>query len=433
MRWGFDIMHRALLASTATDKATVRQHAEALKSHLNAWATFGTNLGDIKDQNNYGNLPLELTWFMGNVARSGSILAALSADPDSGATGIWSSAEHARFATWSRALRDKYITFSVFPAGLSNRKASQIETIARIAELEPDPTKRRAEVATAFNHFKALLENAMQDSGFIPEDSCRDKYHDQFFLASATQSRELFAAYGMTLAKDSKAANRLINAVTYAAKRNMNNLKPAECSTIGDPNPNYGIPYWILAPRLYADFGLSRPAEVGTMIQKQYYDRVGYALVMQWGFNGIALSYGLAGNVAEKRQKSVSPTPTPTPTTTSTPTPAPTTTSTPTPAPGCSLSGAVDLGERSVRQTVQANACLKITKYPSWWTTQDLTLQSGGVGSLPLSFTWQNCSGVGGSASFTGTWQNVALKSVSSSCPTLITLKGTGSFEITWF
>ncbi len=307
MRWGHELLNRALLAATSDDPDEVREYALVLRASLTAWVSSGTWFGDLQDGANYGNLPLEMTWFLGNAARAASLLEALSAEPGSGATGIWTAADHAAFRVWAGELANRYVTFAVFSAGLSNRKASQIETLARVAELDLDAARRDAALAALFGSYQQLLTAAIRDDGFIPEDSCRDKYHDQFFLASALQTRELLAAHGLRLTaqQHAPAVNRLLAAVKYTAGRNLDASKPVECATIGDANPNHDIPFWALAPRLYQSFGRTLPAAVSTMITRQYTGRVGYDLVMQWGYNALALAYGLTGDVHARRRKGI--------------------------------------------------------------------------------------------------------------------------------
>jgi hypothetical protein len=306
MRWAGDALHRGLLAATSDDPAVVRGHAVALRQLLLAWVDHGTWFGDHTDSARYGNLTLELTWFLGDVARAAGILDALAAEPGSGATGVWSAADHARFLAWANALVDRYVDFDVFASGLSNRRASQIETLLRVAELEPDATRRRAALLALHGRLRALLEQAVRADGVIPEDTCRDKYHEQFFLASALQARELLLAHGLPLdaQRDATAVARLLAATSASATRNMSAGKPAACASMDDAAPNHGIPLWALAPGLFAAYGRALPADVATMLARQY-ARGGFGLVIQWGYNATSLAYGLGGNVRATRLRGV--------------------------------------------------------------------------------------------------------------------------------
>jgi len=85
---------------------------------------------------------------------------------------------------------------------------------------------------------------------------------------------------------------------------------------------------------------------------------------------------------------------------------------------------------------VKNNACLEVTKYPSWGQYMHsiiIQAQANGVG-WPIPLTYTNCANIG-SGSLTGPWQQVSSRPVSASCPTLIKLggNGAGSVSLTWW
>lgn len=95
----------------------------------------------------------------------------------------------------------------------------------------------------------------------------------------------------------------------------------------------------------------------------------------------------------------------------------------------CSEATAIDLGVANSVRTVPSDACLKVTQYPGSWV-HAVELQSQSGSGYPIPFSWSNCS-AGGEGSFNGNWVQKSLRTVSSSCTTLIQLEGSGTSSIT--
>jgi len=100
----------------------------------------------------------------------------------------------------------------------------------------------------------------------------------------------------------------------------------------------------------------------------------------------------------------------------------------------CSESSAIDLGSVNTVSQVAADACLKVSDYPGSWATVVQLQSQDNADGYPLPFTWSNCV-ASGSGSFEGDWHQQALGSISTECPTLIHLQGTGSdsFSLSWW
>jgi hypothetical protein len=100
------------------------------------------------------------------------------------------------------------------------------------------------------------------------------------------------------------------------------------------------------------------------------------------------------------------------------------------------VSPSVDFDKEHTVVNVTNNACLRVTKYPSWGSYMHSLViqpQATGVG-FPIPFTYTNC-GSNGSGSLPGPWLQGTTKPVSASCPTLIRLggNGSGSVALTWW
>ena len=295
MQWGQDAMTEALLMRTASSVDQTQSHSARLKAILNFWSNAGTNFGDSSDTANYGNSSLELTWMLGNLVRAAVILRADSQNTRSAAFGSFSDAEAAAFRTWAQAIAKIYIDFGVFSTGQTNRKASQIYTLMRVAEL--DGTASQTSLTSLFAALQDLIRTAIDAQGTIPADSVRDKYHPQFFLAAALQALAVAERHGLKLdpanSTDAVALNRLAAAIEYAAATNRNDLPPPEYPKIGDPVQNHEIPFWFLAANFLTSRGLSKSANVDFMVSKNY-EKVGnFSFVMDWGFSAIATYYGI--------------------------------------------------------------------------------------------------------------------------------------------
>lgn len=294
MQWSQDVLTVALRAATAANDADTLQAANELVARLAGWVDYGTDFGDPKDVAHYGNASLELTWFMGNLARAGDILGRLS-DGNGVAAGLWSDADRRAFTTWAHAMETRYFAFDVFAAGLSNRKASQLETMMRIAAL--DGAGGQARLASLFAGLEQLVVNAIHERGDIPEDTPRDKYHPQFFLASTLQALELGRRHGLRLGPGDgtgqTAIARLTAALRYCADENGNDQPPPGYTSIGNAHANHDIPSWILAWSFFADYGVASPPAVDLMVAKNYEKPARIGLVMDWGFGAIAHTFGL--------------------------------------------------------------------------------------------------------------------------------------------
>jgi hypothetical protein len=97
---------------------------------------------------------------------------------------------------------------------------------------------------------------------------------------------------------------------------------------------------------------------------------------------------------------------------------------------------AVDLGTEHTISSVQNNACLQVTLYPSWGqnlNTIILQPQATGTG-FPIPFTSTSCKG-NGSGSLPAPWQQGTVTPVNGTCKTLIKLGGNGAgpVSLTWW
>ena len=98
----------------------------------------------------------------------------------------------------------------------------------------------------------------------------------------------------------------------------------------------------------------------------------------------------------------------------------------------CDQGAATPLAAMSSNTPVKSDACLAIQIPADQTWIKKVTLQPEGA-TYPLPFTWSNC-GTNSNASFTANYGNVVLESVSSLCPILIKLGGSGAqFNVQWW
>jgi hypothetical protein len=98
----------------------------------------------------------------------------------------------------------------------------------------------------------------------------------------------------------------------------------------------------------------------------------------------------------------------------------------------CDQAAATPLAAMSSNIAVKSDACLSIQIPADQTWIKKVTLQPEGA-NYPLSFTWSNC-GTNSNAAFTANYGNVVLDSVTSQCPILIKLGGSGtSFNVQWW
>lgn len=293
--WGHDVLIKAFRAAIESNPERRRYLAQGVRHAMMIWCDYGTYFGDF-NQNpyDYGNVNLELVWFLGNLVRAARIIAEMSDKPNSGIYGLLSHKDKNRFLAWLRVMEAKYTSPWIFPSGKSNRKASQLELQLRSAALRKDYKEIRLLVTQTIPRF---INMSIDDRGIIFEDTPRDKYHPQFFLASTLQSLEIGKKYGIYL--DGKnpeqrlAIQRLGSALSYAAFTNMDSLPPKGFEGMKDSRPNYQIPFWFLAPRFYKDYGLPVPAHVLKMVGYNYVDPSHFDFTLMWGFNAVATARGL--------------------------------------------------------------------------------------------------------------------------------------------
>jgi len=285
MKWGHDIMAQAFLLKEMNATQQVAT-ARDLKNRLLRFVNHGDNFGDRLDAVNYGNLSLELIWFMGNVARAAQILSDFG--PTLGSQNPWTSQDHQALVGWSSRMASKYFELGVYPAGLSNRKASQIETLMRIDALKGD----QASLRNRMSSLESLILNAIDARGIVPEDSPRDKYHPQFFLASALQALEFGKQKGLPRL-NAAAVAKLLAAIEYSAHSNINPVAPVEFPKVQNTPANFEIPFWYLVPIFHSDYGKTLSASMKTMIQENYKNSTRFDFTMNWGFNAYAVKHQL--------------------------------------------------------------------------------------------------------------------------------------------
>ncbi len=281
MKWGHDAIAQAFLLKDMSGDQQLNS-ARDLRNRLLRFAHFGEDFGDRLDNANYGNLSLELIWFMGNLVRSAQILS------DMGPQTPWTSQDRDVFVGWASRMASKYFELGVFPAGLSNRKASQIETLMRIDALKGDQTSLK----NRMSGLETLILNAIDARGIVPEDSPRDKYHPQFFLAATLQALELGKQKSLPGISPA-AAQKLVTAIQYSAVSNTNPTAPAEFPKVQSTPPNFEIPFWYLVPVFYADYGKTPSTAVKTMLQENYKNPSRFDFTMNWGFNAYAVKHRL--------------------------------------------------------------------------------------------------------------------------------------------
>jgi hypothetical protein len=295
MGWSHDALALAYLTATTSDPAAAEGFASSLKTTLGRWVSYGVKFGDPKNVTDYGNAPLEVTWLMGNLVRAAHALDARSAAGRAAPSSAVSPQERASFMKWAHAVQSAYIDFPVFAAGNSNRKASQVETMMRIAEMDGATGEPR--VAALFGSLRDLLAAGITDRGDIPEDSGRDKYHPQFFLASTLQTLDIARRHGLALEAaapaDQTAIAHLVAALRYAADTNESDAPPAEYPQITDPVANHDIPLWLGARAFLDDQSAPVPASVERMTSLGYDRPERFGFVIQWGFGAVARAQGL--------------------------------------------------------------------------------------------------------------------------------------------
>jgi hypothetical protein len=285
MKWGHDAIAQAFLLKESSGSQQ-QNIARDLRNRLLRFANFGESFGNRLDDTNYGNLSLELIWFMGNMVRAAQILSDMS--PNLGNQSSWTSQDREVFAAWASRMASQYFELGIYPAGLSNRKASQIEVLMRIAVLKGDQESLRAHR----NALETLILNAVDARGIVPEDSPRDKYHPQFFLAAVLQALELGKQRGLPRLGPA-AAQKLATAIQYSAVTNTNASAPAEFPKVQSTPPNFEIPFWYLVPIFHSDYGKGLSVQVKQMVQENYKNANRFDFTMNWGFNAYAVKHRL--------------------------------------------------------------------------------------------------------------------------------------------
>lgn len=285
MKWGQDAIAQAFLLKELTGSQQLNT-ARDLRNRLLRFVNFGENFGNRLDDANYGNLSLELIWFMGNMVRAAQILTDMS--PALGNSSNWTNQDRDVFSAWASRLASQYFELGVYPAGLSNRKASQLEVLMRIAALKDEQETLRAHR----NALETLILNAIDARGIVPEDSPRDKYHPQFFLAAVLQALELGKQRGLPRLGPA-AAQKLVTAIQYSALTNTNAAAPAEFPKVQSTPPNFEIPFWYLVPIFHSDYGKELSAQTKQMVQENYKNASRFDFTMNWGFNAYAVKHRL--------------------------------------------------------------------------------------------------------------------------------------------
>jgi hypothetical protein len=294
-KWGKDTITAAFRSIMDPDVAQRKYHASYVVESISRWTSFGTNFGDFeKNAKDYGNVNLELIWFCGNLVRALKIVESIGRMPEKKEFNLPTDKQKGEFIGWISAIESRYIKARFFTNDKSNRKASQIEVMMRIADLKQD----RNALNELFNNiFVDFINSAIAEGGTIPEDSGRDKYHPQFLLASALQILELGKLRQLRLdvqnKSHAKALRLLQGSLAYAATTNQNNSVPEAFPGISDPKANYEIPFWFLAPRFLKDYGLKIPDDVMRMREANYADSSRFDFTMMWGFNAVATKYGI--------------------------------------------------------------------------------------------------------------------------------------------
>jgi hypothetical protein len=285
MKWGHDAVAQAFLLKELSGSKEL-DTARDLRNRLLRFVAFGENFGNRLDATNYGNLSLELIWFMGNMVRAVQILSDMS--PTLGNSSNWTSQDREMFAAWASRVASQYFELGIYPAGLSNRKASQIEVLMRIAALKGDQERLRSHR----NALETLILNAVDAHGIVPEDSPRDKYHPQFFLAAVLQALEFGKQRGLPRLGPA-AAQKLVTAIQYSAVTNTNAAAPSEFPKVQSTPPNFEIPFWYLVPIFYSDYSKEISVQAKQMVQENYKNASRFDFTMNWGFNAYAVKYRL--------------------------------------------------------------------------------------------------------------------------------------------
>lgn len=285
MKWGQDAIAQAFLLKELSGSQQLNT-ARDLRNRLMRFANFGENFGNRLDDANYGNLSLELIWFMGNLVRSAQILSDMS--PALGNQSSWTNQDREMFAAWASRMAGQYFELGIYPAGLSNRKASQLEVLMRIAALKGDQETLRAHMSA----LETLILNAIDARGIVPEDSPRDKYHPQFFLAAVLQALEMGKQRGLPRLGPA-AAQKLVTAIQYSAVTNTNAAAPAEFPKVQSTPPNFEIPFWYLVPIFHSDYGKQLSPQAKQMVQENYKNASRFDFTMNWGFNAFAVKHRL--------------------------------------------------------------------------------------------------------------------------------------------
>lgn len=285
MRWSHDIIVLAFqlkLQNAEQQHATLRD----LKNRLAVFVAVGSNYGDHKDTANYGNLPLELIWTMGNLIRAAHIATNIGAEL--GADSPWQPEDKAQFQAWAEIMAKRYFVPEAFNGNLSNRAASQFETLMRLAALSGN----HEQLKKYYNSLINLIDRSILSNGAIKDDAPRDKYHAQFFLASALQALQLAKRSGLE-ALPTSTAKKLSDAIAYSALVNTQNDLPKEYPNVIAAKPNYEIPFWYLVPLFCRDYGIEQTAAMAKMLEENYQQPSRYDFAMNWGFNAYAVHYEL--------------------------------------------------------------------------------------------------------------------------------------------
>ena len=294
-KWGKDTITAAFRSIMDPDMAQRKFHASYVVESITRWTSFGTNFGDFeKNSKDYGNVNLELIWFCGNLVRALKIVDSMIGMQEKNENNLLKMKQKNEFIAWISAIESRYIKARFFTSDKSNRKASQIEVMMRVADLKQDQTALND---LFYNTFVNFIIASIADAGTIPEDSGRDKYHPQFLLASALQILELGKLRELKLdlqnKNHAKAIKLLQASLSYVATTNQNNSVPEAFPGISDPKANYEIPFWFLAPRFLKDYGLRIPDDVVRMKEANYADPSRFDFTMMWGFNAVATKYGM--------------------------------------------------------------------------------------------------------------------------------------------
>lgn len=294
-RWGRETLTAAFRAVVDPVASQRQQYAAQVARTLQRLSQYGVDFGDFTNRAfDYGNVNLELIWFMGNIMRAAYIVQ----ESPGSSSGLFKEAisdqTRENFIQWLAAVESRYMNTWVYASGRSNRKASQIEVMMRSALFRRDEMALQQLFRQTFVTF---VNTSITERGLIPEDSGRDKYHPQFFLASAMQILDLAKSKGLTLRSDvpaeKLARGKLHAALVYAALTNQNDRAPVEFPKMADAKANYEIPFWYLAGRFFNDYQMAIPPAVTKMIEANYREPSRFDFAMMWGFNAIATAYRL--------------------------------------------------------------------------------------------------------------------------------------------